>query len=155
MRRLSLYRGLTLFSLWAAGAAAVLALVALVLSRSFEASAAALCAVVFVLPGLLFLRYWRTLSARDLALVHAAKIAEELGVADAATLGKRLDITEADADKIIRIAIGEGHATGTIEEDGRYVSVSAPRCPKCGRALPRAAVPGRCDRCGAAVPGAD
>ena len=153
MRRLTLYRGLTLFCLWAAGAAAVLAAVAFALSHAFEGSAAALCAASFLIPGLLFLRYWRGLVARDLALVHVAKVADEEGVADARTLGKRLDVPEADAAKIIRIAVREGHANGTVDDAGRYVSATAPHCPKCGRALPRAATKGRCDLCGASVSG--
>lgn len=153
MRRLTLYRGLTLVCLWAAGAAAALAVVALALSHGFEASAAGLCAAVFVVPGLLFLRHWRRLLARDLALVHVAQIADEEGVADAKTLGRRLDIPEGDAAKIIQIAIREGHAKGTVDDEGRYISARAPRCPKCGHALPHAAARGRCERCGAPLAG--
>ncbi len=153
MRRVSLYRALTLVCLWAAGAAVVLAAVAAVLSRLFEATAAALCAAVFFLPGLAFLRYWRRLYVRDLALAHAAKIAEEVGVVDAQTLGKKLDVSEADATKILELAIREGHAKGEVDDRGSFVSATAPRCATCGKPLPRVARGGSCPACGTVVPG--
>lgn len=153
MRRVSFYRALTLLCLWAAGAAAVLAIVAAVLSRGFEATAAALCAAVFLLPGLGFLRYWRRLYARDLALAHAAKVAEEAGVVDAKRLGEKLGVPEADASKILRMAIREGLAKGEVDDHGGFVSASAPRCAKCGKALPRSARGSPCPSCGALVAG--
>ncbi len=153
MRRLSLYRILTLLSLWAAGAAAVLAVVAVVLSRPFEAAAATLCAAVFFVPGLLFLRYWRRLYVRDLALVHAAKVADELGVIDAKTLAQKLDVPEADATKILQLALREGHAHGEIDARGGFVSATAPRCAACGKAYPRVGTASSCPGCGAALPG--
>lgn len=153
MRRVSLYRILTLFALWAAGAAAVLAVVALVLGSLFEMAAAALCAGVFFIPGLVFLRYWRRLYVRDLALMHAAKVAEEAGVVDAKTLGARLDVPPADATKILQLAIREGYAHGTVDDQGGFVAASATRCTKCGKALPRMARGGACPACGTAVPG--
>lgn len=153
MRRLSLYRGLTLLCLWAAGAAAVLTAVAFTLSHVFEASAAALCAAVFFVPGLVFLRYWRRLYARDVALAHAAEVAEEEGVVDAKTLGKKLDLPEADATKVLRLALQEGHAKGELDDRGGFVSATAPRCATCGTALPRSLRGGSCPACGAALPG--
>lgn len=153
MRRVGRYRLLTLFCFWAAGAAGVLAAIAFGLGRLFEMSAALLCAAVFFLPGLFFLRFWRRLYARDLALVHAARVAEEAGVVDAKTLGQRLDVPETDATKILQLAIREGHATGEVDDRGGFVSATAPRCPKCGKALPRALRGGTCPACGTAVPG--
>lgn len=130
-------------------------MVALALSHAFEAGAAGLCAGVFVLPGLLFLREWRRLVARDLALAHVAQVADKEGVADAKTLAKRLDVPEADAAKMIQIAIREGHAKGTVDDAGRYVSAAARRCPTCGRAVPRSAAASRCPDCGAALAGGE
>jgi hypothetical protein len=153
VRRLRLYRTLTVVSLWAAGAAAVLTVVAVVLARPFEATAAALCAAVFFLPALAFLRYWRRLYVRDLALAHAAKIAEEAGVVDAKTLGEKLSVSQADATKILQLAIREGHVEGDVDDRGEFVSASAPRCPKCGKAIPRAQRGGSCSACGTAFPG--
>ncbi len=153
MRRASLYRSLMLFCFWAAGAAAVLAAVAFGLGRVFESSAAALCAAVFFVPGLGFLRHWRRLYVRDLALAHAAKLAEDAGVVDAQTLAKQLDVSEADATKILKLAIREGLAKGEVDDRGGFVSATAPRCPKCGKALAWSARGGPCPACGTAVPG--
>ncbi len=153
MRRIRLYRILTLFCLWAAGAAAALMVAAFALSRLFEASAAALCAAVFFVPGLLFLRYWRRLYVRDLALAHAAKVAEEAGVTDGKALGAQLDVSEEDATRILRTAIREGQFHGERDKKGRFVAATAPRCPTCGAAVPRITKPGVCPSCGAAIPG--
>lgn len=153
MRRARLYRILTLVCLWAAGAAVVLMAVALALGHIFEASAAALCAAVFFVPGLLFLRYWRRLYVRDVALAHAAKLADEAGVMDGKALGAQLDVPEEDATKILKTAIREGHLRGEVDARGRFVSMSAPHCLACSAAVPRTAVPGPCPSCGAAMAG--
>ncbi len=153
MRRTSAYRLLALGCLGVAATAAVLAVVALGLAHGFEAGAAALCALVFVIPGLLFLRYWGQLASRDLALAHVARLAEQAGVTDARSLGTALDVPEADAAKIVRIALREGRLQGEMDPRGRFVAASAPRCPACGAAYPRAAGSGTCPACGRPVPG--
>lgn len=153
MRRVRLYRILMLFCLWAAGAAAVLVAVALVLDHLAEGAAAALCAAAFFVPGVLFLRYWRQLAARDLALAHAAKLADEAGVTDGSKLGEQLQVPEADAKKILTIAIREGHLRGEIDAKGRFISATTPRCPRCGAPAPRSASHGTCPSCGAAMAG--
>ncbi len=153
MRRLTAYRYLTLVSLGAAATAGVLALVALVLAHAFEAGAAALCAAVFFVPGLLFLRYWRQLGSRELALTHVATLAEAKGVTEGKALGQELDIPEADATKILRIAIREGKLRGEVDDGGRFVAVSAPRCGACGNAVPRGLRGGPCPSCGKPIPG--
>ena len=153
MRRVRAYRILTLFTLWAAGAALVLMAVALVLGHVAEAAAAALCAAVFFVPGLLFLRYWRQLYARDLALAHAANLADQAGVTDGKRLGAQLEVPEEDATKILAIAIREGHLSGEMDAKGRFVSATTPRCPSCRAAVPRSAVNGTCPSCGATLAG--
>ncbi len=153
MRRVRLYRILALVCLWAAGAAAMLVAVALVLDHVAEGAAAALCAALFFVPGLLFLRYWRQLSARDLALIHAAKLADEAGVTDGKRLGELLHVPEEDARKILTIAIREGHLQGEMDAKGRFVSATTPRCPSCGAAAPRSAGRGTCPACGASMAG--
>ncbi len=153
MQRLSLYRLLTFLALGAAATAGVLAGVAFGLSHAFEAGAAALCALVFVVPGLLFFRYSQRLASRDLALVHVARVAEEAGVADAEMLAKALDVPAADATKIVRIAIREGRLQGEVDGAGRFVSANAPRCASCGTALPRKLASGPCPSCGASTAG--
>ncbi len=153
MQRTSLYRFLTFFCLGVGILAGVLAAVALGLSHGFEAGAAALCALLFVIPGLLFLRYWQRLASRDLALAHVATVAEEAGVADAKSLAKELDIPAADAAKILRIAIREGRLRGELDAAGRFVAASARRCAACGTPVPRTEESRPCPSCGKPLAG--
>ncbi len=153
MRRVSAYRFLTFLCLGAAATAAALAAVGLGLAHTFEAGAAGLCALVFFVPGLLFLRYWRQLGSRDLALAHVAGLAERAGVTDVKVLGETLEISEADAAKIVQIALREGRLQGTLDDAGRFVSATAPRCAGCRTPVPRSAVPGPCPSCGQPISG--
>ena len=153
MQRTSAYRFLSWVCLGAAATAGVLAAVALGLAHAFEAGAAAACAVVFFVPGLLFLRYWRQLGSRELALAHVARLAEEAGVADAKDLAQTLEVAEADATKILRIAIREGRLRGEVDAKGRFVAASAPRCATCGTAVPRSREKEACPSCGRPIPG--
>ena len=153
MRQVRLYRTLTLFRLWAAGTGTVLVAVALVRAHVPEAAAASLCTAAFFVPGILFLIQWRRLYVRDLALAHAAKLAEEAGVTDGVDLGKRLGVAAEDAMKILRIAIREGLLRGEMDRQGRFVSATAPRCAVCGTPIPGEAPRGRCPSCGAAPAG--
>ena len=137
--------------MWAAGAAVVLVAVAFALDHLAEAGAAAVCAAAFFVPGLLFLRYWRQLYVRDVALEHAAKLADEAGVTDGKRLGEALGVPEADATKILATAIREGVLDGEIDSKGRFVSATTPRCPSCSAAAPRSAAKGPCPSCGAAM----
>lgn len=107
-----------------------------------------MCALVFFIPGLLFLRHWQRLGSRDLALVHVAGLAEAEGVVDAKTLAQRLGVPEADAAKIVRIAIREGRLRGEMDASGRFVAANAPRCAACGKPVPRSVGPGACPACG-------
>ncbi len=151
----ALYRGLTVLSLGFSAAALLLAATALLLAHAFEASAAALCAVVFFVPGLLFLNHWHRIRSRDFALAHAGAVAEAEGVIDAAALGEKLKVPKEDAGKILRTAIREGHAQGEISPDGRFVSRTAPRCPRCGKPAPRSLAGGACPSCGSPLAGGD
>ena len=153
MRRISAYKSLTLVCLGAAAIAGVLAGVALGFAHAFEAGAAALCAAAFCVPGLVFLRYWRQLGSRELALAHIARLAEEVGVADAKDLAERLDIPEADAGKIVRIALREGRLNGEVDAKGRFVATSTPRCAACGTPVSRAQARAPCPSCGKPVTG--
>lgn len=131
---------------------AVLAVLALALAQPFAAGAAALCGVVFVVPGILFLNQARRADLRDAALVHAAGLAQARGVLDAEALGKEVNVSRDDAEKILRKAIQEGHARGTLDDRGRFVATDAPRCSACQAPLPRG--PGLlvCPACGAPLP---
>ena len=153
MRRVSLYRWLTFLCLVLTAGAGGLAAVALGFAHGFEAAAAALCAAVFLVPGLLFLRYWQRLESRALALVHVAEVAETEGVADARSLAEKLGIPEADVPKIVRTAIREGRLRGEVDPNGRFVAASTPRCPACDAPLPRTIGPSACPSCGKPSPG--
>jgi len=153
MRPTSFYRFLTFLCLGAALTAIALAAVGLGLAHAFEAAAAALCAAVFFVPGILFLRQWRMLASRDLALLRVAELADEAGVTDAKALAEKLEIPEADAAKIVRIAVREGHLQGELDDKGRFVAATAPRCAACGAAAPRGSVPGPCPSCGRPMAG--
>lgn len=148
MRQVSFYRSLTLVCLGLAGTAGVLAAIALGLAHGQESGAAALCAAVFLVPGLLFLRFWQRLASRDLALVHVAKLAEDAGVTDTTALAAELDVSSADAEKILRIAVREGRLKGEVDASGQFVAASAPRCVGCGAPLARSVGMGPCPRCG-------
>ncbi len=139
--------------LWAAGAATVLVGVAFALGHVPEGAAALLCAAVFFIPGLLFLGYWRQLYVRDIALAHAAKLADDAGITDSRTLGSELKVPEQDARRILTTAIREGLLQGELDAEGRFVSATAPRCPSCGAAAARSAGRGPCPSCGAAMTG--
>ena len=148
MRRITAYRFLTLFCLGIAVAALVLAAVAMGLAHAFEAGAAAVCALAFFVPGLLFLRHWQRLGSRDLALAHVAGLAEAEGVVDAKTLAEKVGVAEADAAKILRIALREGRLRGEMDASDRFVAASTPRCAACGRPVPRSVGRGPCPACG-------
>ena len=153
MRRETVWRGLTAVSLGVAVVMAVLGMLALVLSQALAAAAAGLCAVMFFVPGLFFLNYARRLAARDLALAHVAKLAEDRGVTDAEAMGKELEMPTKDAERILRKAIEEGHLAGELDAAGRFVSARAPRCPSCSAPHARNAAGSACPRCGATLPG--
>lgn len=153
MRRVSAYRFLTVVCLGAAITAVALAGVALGLAHTFEAGAAAVCALVFFIPGLLFLRQWQRLGSRELALAHVAGLAEAEGVVDAKTLAEKLSVPEADAAKIVRIAIREGRLQGEMDASDRFVASSAPRCAACGQPVPRSLGHGTCPACGHSAAG--
>lgn len=155
MRRRTAYRFLSFFTLAIAVGAAGLAIVAFVLAHIFEAGAAALCAAVFVVPGILFLNQWRRLYARDLALAHAASLAEAAGAIDGKSLAEKLQVPPEDATKILRTAVREGVLQGTVDEEGHFVSATAPRCPKCGAVLAPADAKRTCPACGTALAGGE
>lgn len=151
MRRQTLWRGFTAFSLGVAGVMALLALVAASLSQGFAAGAAGLCALLFFVPGLFFLNHTRRLYARDLALAHAAKLADEKGVTDAEAMAKELDVSRKDAERILRKAIAEGYLRGELDAAGHFASASAPRCPSCRSPQGRDAAGTVCPSCGATL----
>jgi len=142
------YTWLAAFSFAAAIGALVLLGVALVLSESFAALAAGLCAAAFLIPGLFIFQRARTLYLRDAALAHAGALAEAAGVMTPEALGEALHVPARDAERILRVAIREGHARGTVDAAGRFVAAAARHCPRCHEPLSRETI-GSCPRCGA------
>lgn len=105
-----------------AGAAAILAVAGGLLGQILAAWASLLCSVALGVPGLYFLAYARHLRGRDIALAHAGRFARDRGTVDFNDLAAELHVSRDDAEKILRIAIREGHASGTIDDRGRFVS---------------------------------
>lgn len=147
-RRQAWYRGLTWLTLGAAGTFLLLSLVALGLAQPLAAGAAALCGLLFFIPGLFFLNQHRRLRLRDAALLHAAHVAEARGVIELQDLAEELRVPANDAEKILQTAIREGRARGELDAKGRFVAADAPRCPSCRVALPKERPPSVCPACG-------
>lgn len=122
MRRLTWYNVLGAATLALAAMAATLAAAAAVLRETLSISAASLCSAVFLVPGLYFLGYARHLRAREVALTHAAAFAETRRVLEVPDLAAELKISNADAEKILRTAVREGHLRGRFDPEGRFVS---------------------------------
>src|SRR5207249_9498441 len=79
VNRRTWYDLLATVSLALAGVGAILAAAGAVLQQVISVAAATLCTLVSLVPGLYFLAYARRLSARDLALAHAAAYATARG----------------------------------------------------------------------------
>ena len=108
-----------------AGGSAILAVAGAALQQTLGATAASLCAAVFLIPGLFFFAYQRRFRARDLALAHVAAIARARGTLDLDELAGELHVSRADAEKVLRTAIREGHLQGTFDERGRFVAATS------------------------------
>lgn len=123
------------FALVIASGAAGLAVFGAAVAQPLSSGATALCAAIFVVPGLVFLAYARKLTLREVALKHVAAIIESRGVLEMDALAEELSISREDAERILRTAIHEGHVRGTPDDRGRFVAVTAPHCPSCGASL--------------------
>jgi len=116
------YEILSVAALAIAGGSAILAVAGAALQRTLSATAASLCAAVFLVPGLFFFAHQRRLGARDLALAHVAALARERGTLDLGDLADELRVSRADAEKLLRTAIREGHLRGAFDHRGRFVA---------------------------------
>jgi hypothetical protein len=106
------------------GVAAVLAAAGVALQQVLGVAASTLCAGLFLVPGLYFLAYARRLGARDVALAHVARLAEGRDTVRIQELAEELDVPPADAEKILRTALREGHLQGRFEGSDRFVPES-------------------------------
>lgn len=126
MRRRTFYEILSIATLTIAAAAAILAVAGAALQQALGATAAALCAGLFLVPGLYFFAYQRRLRIRDLALEHVATFAVARGTMEVRDLAEELKVSREDADRFLRTAVREGHLHGSFDERGRFVAESAP-----------------------------
>jgi len=108
-----------------AGGSAILAVAGAALQQTLSATAASLCATVFLIPGLFFFAYQRRFRARDLALAHVAAIARARRTLDLEDLAGELHVSREDAEKVLRTAVREGHLRGTFDERGRFVAATS------------------------------
>jgi len=108
-----------------AGGSAILAVAGAALQQTLSATAASLCAAVFLVPGLFFFAYQRRFRARDLALAHVAAIARARGTLGLDELAGELHVSREDAEKVLRTAVREGHLRGTFDERGRFVAATS------------------------------
>ena len=106
------------------GVGAVLATAGAILQQALGALAAALCALVFFVPGLYLLAYARRLRARDVALAHAATFVRERSAIQVQDLADELRVPRADAERILRLAVQEGFLRGRFEGTDRFAADS-------------------------------
>lgn len=152
MRAASWYVWIGILALSGAAVAGVLAFVAVALANPQAVGASALCAAVFLLPGLIFLSRARYLRARESALAQVAALAESRGVVEISGLGEELGISAEDAERLLRLAMRHHGLRGSIDDRGRFVAATAPRCPSCGAPRGRSDRAAPCAACGAPAP---
>jgi len=129
VNRRSPYVTLGIGALAIAGLSAILALAAAALQQDLSVAAASLCAGLFFVPGLYFLGYSRRLRSREIALAHAASFATAREAIRIQDLADELRVPPKDAERILRIAIQEGHVRGRFEGRDRFVADRAEAGP--------------------------
>lgn len=117
----SRYEALAIGALCVSGLAAVLAVVGTAFQQALSAAASILCSTLFLIPGLYFLGYSRRLRARDVALAHVARFAAGRDAIRIYDLADFLRVSPADAEKLLRTAVREGHLRGRFEDPDRFV----------------------------------
>ena len=122
VKRQTWYELVATVALAIGGVAGILAAVGAALIQPLSAAAAALCAVVFLVPGLYILGYARGLRARDVALAHTAAFAISRGAFDLQDLASELSVSKDDAEKILQTAVQEGHLRGRFDDRGRFIA---------------------------------
>lgn len=152
MRAVSWYVGLGILALSGAVIAGVLTFVALALANPQAVGASALCAAVFLLPGIIFLSHARYLRARESALAQVAALAESRGVVEISDLGQELGISTEDAERLLRLSMRHERLRGSIDDRGLFVAETAPRCQSCGAPRSRRDGADPCASCGAPGP---
>lgn len=121
MNRHRLYEIFGWTTLGVSGMAGGLAVVAAVMQQGLGAAAAALCAFLFLAPGVVVLGFSRRLRARDVALAHTAAFVAARESVRIQDLADELRVPAADAERILQTAIREGHVRGRFEDPDRFV----------------------------------
>ena len=122
MNRRNLYELVATGTLAMSAIGAVLATAGAILQQALGALAAALCALVFVVPGLYFHTYARRLRARDIALAHTATFVRGRSAVRVQDLAEELRVPREDAERILRTAVAEGFLRGRFEGTDRFVA---------------------------------
>ena len=121
MDRTRMYELLAVGTLAMSGVAVGLAIVGAVLQQALGVVASSVCAILFLIPGLGFLGYARHLRTRDAALAHVAAFAGGRASIRIQDLAQELRVPPADAVRILRTAVREGHLRGRFEGSDRFV----------------------------------
>ena len=122
MNRRMPYEWVATVTLTMSAMGAVLATAGAILRQTLGALAAALCAFVFVVPGLYLLTYARRLRSRDIALDHAATFVRGRAAIRVQDLAEELRVPREDAERILRVAVQEGFLRGRFEGTDRFVA---------------------------------
>ena len=122
MKRQTWYDLVAAVALAVGSVAGILAAVGAALIQPLSTAAAALCAILFLIPGLYILGYARGLRARDVALAHTATFAISRGAFDLQDLASELSVSKDDAEKILQTAVREGHLRGRFDDRGRFIT---------------------------------
>src|SRR5439155_17388949 len=85
-------------------------------------AAAALCAVLLLVPGLFFLAFSRRLASRDLGLAHAASFAKGREAIRIQDLADELRVPREAAMRVLQVAIQEGYLRGTFRGSETFVA---------------------------------
>jgi hypothetical protein len=126
------------YELLAAGTLAIsgiaigLAIAGTVLQQPLGVASSAVCAALFIVPGLYFLGYARRLRTRDVALAHVAAFAAGRGSIRIEDLAEELHVPPAEAERILRTAVREGHLRGRFVAPDRFVAEPAGPATKGG-----------------------
>lgn len=122
MNRSRSYEWLAVATLLVSGIAAILAVAGAALQEELGVAASALCAAAFLVPGLSFLGYARRLRLREAALAQVARFAAGRDTIRIDELAAALGVSSADAERILRTALREGHLRGRFEGPDRFVA---------------------------------
>ena len=121
LNRPVVYELLAAGTLGLSGVGVVLAVAGAAFQQVLGVAAAALCAVLLLVPGLFFLAFSRRLASRDLALAHAASFAKGREAIRIQDLADELRVPREAAMRVLQVAIHEGYLRGTFRGSNTFV----------------------------------